>query len=148
MLDATLRTVHLLAAIVWIGGMVFAHACLRPALAVLEPPPQRLLLMRAVLGRFFGIVAVASVAAVGSGVWMGARRDWVLSPSLWLMAAGGVAMLVIYGGLRGVLYPRLAAALDRGATADAAAALAAIRRWVLVNLVIGTVIVVAAGLLR
>lgn len=148
MLDALLRTAHLLAAIVWIGGMVFAHFCLRPSLAVIEPPPQRLALMRAVLGRFFAWVAGAALLAVATGVGMAARRGWALAPSLWLMAAGGLVMLVIFGGIRHARYPRLCAALDRGAPAEAAAQLASIRAWVLVNLVIGTVIVVAAGVWR
>ena len=51
MVYATLKTLHILAIIVWIGGMVFAHFFLRPSLSVLEPP-QRLRLMHAVLGRF------------------------------------------------------------------------------------------------
>ena len=31
--------VHILAAIVWVGGMFFAHQVLRPAAAMLEPGP-------------------------------------------------------------------------------------------------------------
>ena len=41
MLYATLKLVHVLSLIVWIGGMVFAHFFLRPAVQALEPP-QRL----------------------------------------------------------------------------------------------------------
>jgi uncharacterized membrane protein len=36
MLYATLKTVHVLSIIVWIGGMVFSHFFLRPAVAQLE----------------------------------------------------------------------------------------------------------------
>jgi uncharacterized membrane protein len=45
MIYATLKTLHVLSIIVWIGGMVFAHFFLRPAVAQLEPavrPWQRL----------------------------------------------------------------------------------------------------------
>ena len=38
MIYAALKTVHVLAIIVWIGGMVFAHFFLRPAVAQLEAP--------------------------------------------------------------------------------------------------------------
>ena len=38
-----LITLHLLAAVVWVGGMFFAYVVLRPGMAVLEPP-QRLAL--------------------------------------------------------------------------------------------------------
>jgi len=36
MIYATLKTVHVLSIIVWIGGMVFAQFFLRPALAHLK----------------------------------------------------------------------------------------------------------------
>ena len=46
-----LKLAHLLAIIVWVGGMVFAHFFLRPAAQSLEPP-QRLRLMHDVAARF------------------------------------------------------------------------------------------------
>ena len=69
MIDATLKTLHVLSIIVWIGGMVFAHFFLRPAVAQLEPP-VRLRLMHDVLGRFFRAVLAASLLTLASGVWM------------------------------------------------------------------------------
>jgi len=57
MFYATLKTIHLLSVIVWIGGMVFAHFFLRPALTPLAAP-DRVRLMHDVLGRFFGAVLV------------------------------------------------------------------------------------------
>jgi len=60
MIYATLKTVHVLAIVVWIGGMVFAHFFLRPAVATLEAP-VRLRLMHDVLGRFFQAVLVAAL---------------------------------------------------------------------------------------
>jgi len=69
MIYATLKTVHVLSIIVWIGGMVFAHFFLRPAVAQLEAP-VRLRLMHDVLGRFFRAVLVASLLTLASGVWM------------------------------------------------------------------------------
>ena len=44
---------HSLSAVLWVGGMFFAHQVLRPAVAALEPGP-RLTLWSRVLGRFFG----------------------------------------------------------------------------------------------
>jgi uncharacterized membrane protein len=52
MIYATLKTLHVLSIIVWIGGMVFVHFFLRPVVAELEPA-VRLRLMHDVLGRFF-----------------------------------------------------------------------------------------------
>jgi uncharacterized membrane protein len=56
---ALLKSIHLLGIIVWVGGMFFALACLRPAASALEPP-LRVALMRDALGRFLNIVLVAA----------------------------------------------------------------------------------------
>jgi uncharacterized membrane protein len=69
MIYATLKLLHVLAIVVWIGGMVFAHFFLRPAVAQLEPA-VRLRLMHDVLGRFFQAVLAASLLTLVSGVWM------------------------------------------------------------------------------
>ena len=68
MIYATLKTVHVLSIIVWIGGMVFAHFFLRPALAQLEPP-VRLRLMHDVLGRFFRAVLIAALLTLEAGLY-------------------------------------------------------------------------------
>ena len=39
-------TLHLLSAVIWVGGMFFAYMVLRPAAATLLEPPQRLPLRR------------------------------------------------------------------------------------------------------
>ena len=64
MLDAALKTLHVMSVILWIGGMAFAHFFLRPSLGVLEPP-ARLALMTAVLGRFFRAVVVEVTGSFG-----------------------------------------------------------------------------------
>ena len=58
--------IHLAGVVTWVGGMAFAHFCLRPA-ALALPPAQRLGLWGAVLGRFFRIVWVAIAVIVVSG---------------------------------------------------------------------------------
>jgi uncharacterized membrane protein len=148
MIDAALRTVHVLCIVVWIGGMVFAHFFLRPALAPLEPP-QRLRLMHDVLGRFFRAVLAAAVLTLASGLWMldRAAQSAALSggsfrmPLAWtLMAVLGVVMLAIFMHIRFVLYKRLARAVAASDWPAGAAALAGIRRWVAANLGLGVVI--------
>ena len=66
---ALLKTVHVLAVVLWVGGMAFAHFFLRPSLATLEPA-QRLRLMQAVLSRFLAAVLLAVALVLGSGLWM------------------------------------------------------------------------------
>ena len=150
MFYATLKTIHLLSIIVWVGGMVFVQLFLRPALTQLEVP-QRVRLMHDVLGRFFNAVLWAAGLALGTGVWMIGRiaKQTVQAgvkftmPIEWMvMAALGVVMLLIFGHIRFALYKRLSRAVSAAAWPAGGAALASIRTWVTVNLVIGVLIVV------
>src|SRR5690349_24528969 len=78
--SATIATValilHSLSAVVWVGGMFFAHQALRPAAAALDPKP-RLLLWSRVLGRFFA---------------------WVIAAILLLLASGYALVVAVFGG--------------------------------------------------
>ncbi|HET7256537.1 MAG TPA: hypothetical protein VFJ46_22475, partial [Xanthobacteraceae bacterium] len=60
---------HILGAVVWVGGMFAIYVCLRPALGTLEPP-QRLRLMRVTFQNFFPWVWVAILFLLASGYWM------------------------------------------------------------------------------
>ena len=150
MLYATLKTLHVLSLIVWVGGMVFAHFFLRPAVATLEPP-LRLRLMHDVLGRFFKAVLVASLLTLVSGVWMLGRvaKQVVQSggnfqmPLSWtLMTVIGIVMVAVFMHIRFALYPRLGRAVAASDATAGGAAMAQIRRWVLINLGLGVLTVV------
>lgn len=145
MIYALLKTLHVLSIVVWVGGMVFAHFFLRPALAQLEPP-ARLRLMHEVLGRFFKAVLLASVLTLVSGLWMIGRvaKQVVQSggsfemPLAWtVMAVLGVAMVAIFMHIRFALYSRLGRAVAASDWPAGGAALAQLRRWVSVNLALG-----------
>ncbi len=152
MIYATLKTLHVLAIVVWIGGMVFSHFFLRPALAPLDPP-VRLRLMHDVLGRFFRVVLVASLVTLASGIWMLGRvaKQVVQSggrfemPLAWtVMAVLGVAMVAIFMHIRFALYRRLDRAVLASDWAAGGASLAQIRTWVSINLGLGVVVLVVA----
>ena len=64
-----LKALHVLCAVVWVGGMFFAYVVLRPSLAVLEPP-QRLALHGQVFRRFFLVIWHAMPVIVLSGFAM------------------------------------------------------------------------------
>ncbi|MCH8214412.1 MAG: hypothetical protein IIC54_10140, partial [Proteobacteria bacterium] len=68
-ISAFASVLHVLAAIVWVGGMFFAYMVLRPSLGVLEPP-QRPALWNAVFPRFFAWVWVAVIALPVTGYAM------------------------------------------------------------------------------
>ena len=155
MLYALLKTLHLLAALLWVGGMLFVQFFLRPALAVL-PPPERLALMREVLRRFLAAVGLAVLLLLLSGFGMaglaaraaraaGSSFSW---PPGWIvMAALGHVMVAVFGHIRFMLFGRFTKALDAADRAAAAAVLNRIRIEVSVNLVLGLVIVAVAVLL-
>ncbi len=148
MIYATLKTVHVLSIIVWIGGMVFAHFFLRPAVAPLEPP-VRLRLMHDVLGHFFRAVLIASLLTLASGIWMLGRvaRQVVQSggsfdiPLSWtIMATLGVVMVAIFMHIRFALYKRLSRAVAAAEWAAGGTAMAQIRTWVSINLGLGVLV--------
>ncbi len=67
-----------------------------------------------------------------------------MMPSSWtVMATLGTAMFAIYLHIRFALYRRLSASVNAGEWPRAGVALGQIRRWVLVNLALGVVIVLA-----
>ncbi len=149
MLYAALKTAHVLSIIVWIGGMVFAHFFLRPALAPLEPP-VRLRLMHGVLARFFSAITWVSLVALFSGAWMMGRvaKETVQAggtfamPLDWtVMSILGTLMVLIFGHIRFALFGRFNKAVQASDWTAGATALGKIRQWVLVNLALGVAIV-------
>lgn len=149
MLYAVLKTLHLLSIVVWIGGMVFAHFFLRPAIGVLEPA-VRVRLMHAVLGRFFTAVLVTSMLSLVTGLWMIGNVAKQVSqagvsfkmPIEWtIMATLGIVMMLIFGHLRFALYRRLSRAVQAEDWPAGGAVLAKIRLGVVINLYLGVLIV-------
>ncbi len=132
--------VHLLAAAFWVGGMYFAHRCLRPAAELHLPPPLRLVLWRGVLRRFFARVWVAIAALLISGylmvfIYLGGFAEVGLH--VHLMQALGWIMIGLYGHIYFGPYRRLKACLNEQDFAAAAAQQAKIRKVVGINLVLG-----------
>ncbi|CAB3694030.1 CopD family protein [Achromobacter pestifer] len=149
MFYSVLKFIHVIAVILWVGGMLFAHCFLRPAAAQLEPP-VRLKLMASVLGPFLNAVLVAIVVILLTGMSLiGQEASRAVQtggaffmPLGWtLMAAGGVVMMAIFGHIRFALYKRLSAAVAASDWPKGGQAMAGIRRWVGVNLVLGIAIV-------
>jgi uncharacterized membrane protein len=152
MIYTTLKLLHILSIVVWIGGMVFAHFFLRPAAMQLEPP-QRVRLMHAALQRFFAAVLAAVVLVLVSGLWMMGRvaKETVQAglsfnmPLNWtLMTVLGLVMMAIFGHIRFALFKRLSSAVAASDWPAGGAALASIRTWVGINLAIGVIVITIA----
>jgi uncharacterized membrane protein len=142
-----LLLLHLAGVIVWVGGMFFAHFCLRPVAAVQLQPPQRLPLLAAVLGRFFVAVAVAIAAIVGSGFALIAMADLAHLPPHWhLMMFAGLVMTAIFGVIYFRHYPRLKAGIANQEWPSAGKSMNSIRILVATNLTLGAATVLIATL--
>ncbi|WP_042301842.1 CopD family protein [Paraburkholderia kururiensis] len=139
---------HLLAVAVWVGGMVFASFCLRPALEDLSPQ-LRLPLVASVFGRFFNWVAGSVLVILGSGGFLlvkfgGGQASWPMHA----MAGIGVVMMLIFGHIRFAVFPRIQRAVQAQKWPDGARAVAAMRQLVIINIVLGVVTVGMAVLGR
>ena len=145
MLRQLLILLHLLGAFAWIGGMFFAHFCLRPAAAEVLQPPQRLPLLAAALSRFLRYAAIAVVVILASGIVMFAQTGFGQAPVGWhVMFALGMVMAVVFAHIYLVLFPRLRGSCDAAAWPQAAQTLNSIRGLVVLNLALGICTVVAA----
>lgn len=133
--------VHVLAAIVWVGGMAFALQVLRPAAGPLEPP-VRLALWQRSFERFFTWVWAAVILLPLTGLWLifGQYGGFEGLPvHLHLMHGIGWIMVLIFLHLWFAPYRRFKAALAADDLPGAATALDQIRKLVSVNLVIGLI---------
>jgi uncharacterized membrane protein len=140
------RFVHVLGALIWVGGMFFAYTALRPAAAALLEPPQRLPLWQETLRRFFFWVWLSVAALLASGLWMIALLGGFGAAALHvhLMFGLGVVMMLIFGHVYLSPYRRLTRYVEQKDWKAAGAALGQIRKLVALNLVLG-IVTVAVG---
>jgi uncharacterized membrane protein len=149
LLYQSLLFLHLLAAVIWVGGMFFAHFALRPSVAEVLQPPQRIPLMTATLGRFFRVVSLAIVVIVLTGFAMFARAGFASAPIGWhLMLGLGILMAVLFTYIYAVPYQQLRRRSQAGAWPDAASALGIIRHLVAFNLFLGACAIASAAFAR
>lgn len=139
---------HLLGVAVWIGGMVFAHFCLRPALSDLTPQ-LRLPLWESVFARFSNWVGAAVLVILITGGFLlmefgGGHAVWTLHA----MAGLGIVMMLIFGHICFAVFPRVRRAVQAQNWPDGARAVGTVRRLVVINLVLGIVTIGTAVLSR
>jgi len=143
MLIATI--LHLLAAVIWVGGMFFAVYMLRPAAGALEPSVRAPLWART-FGGFFPWVWVAVILLPATGYFMvfsgyGGFED--LPMAYHLMQGIGWLMIALFLHLWFAPYARFRRAVDSGDFPEAGKQLNQIRLIVTTNLYLGLVNVVA-----
>ncbi len=132
---------HIVAAVVWVGGMFFAVYVLRPSAGALEPG-DRLPLWGRVFARFFPWVWASILLLLASGYWMiyigrGGFTD--LPVFIHLMQGIGWLMVLLYLHLWFSPYAQFKAALAHDDNPAAATNLNKIRWIVTVNLALGLI---------
>ena len=145
MIWAIPKAIHLLGAVIWVGGMFFALLVLRPSLTVLEPP-QRLALHEQVFKRFFRIIWHVMPLVLLSGYFMvftlyGGFAG--ASPYIHIMHLTGLIMAGVFVWIYVGPWKRF-----RTEPAGRPAAANSIRKLILANLILGLLTIVAASMIN
>jgi uncharacterized membrane protein len=138
---SVLLALHILCAVVWVGGMLFALLVLRPGLSILAPA-QRLKLHSQVFRRFFRIVwhtmplILLSGYAMLFGLYGGfAGVNW----GVHVMHVLGLIMAAIFVSMVFGSYARFCAE-------PSAASMETIHKMMLVNLILGIITITVAAI--
>jgi uncharacterized membrane protein len=139
MLMKLLYLLHVLATVVWVGGMFFAHFVLRPIAVAQLPPPQRLPFWVGIFGRFFPWVWACIALLVLSGLLMVGQMGGMgaVGVPVHIMSTIGYVMAGIFAYLFFVPYARLKRAVAAQDWPAGGAAQDGIRKLVLTNLTLG-----------
>ena len=143
-MTALMKFLHLAAAIVWLGGMVFMLFSLRPSAAEVLGPPQRLALIAQVLRRFFlgAWLAVAVLLMTGLVMLLGVGMK--NAPVGWhLMLGIGVLMFALYGHLYFGPFRRLKLAVSASDWPEGGRRVGQIAKLATANLVLGALAIAA-----
>jgi len=141
---------HVLAIVIWVGGMFFAYMALPPAAASTLEPPQRLTLWRATFARFFPWVWISIITVLATGYWMifGPFGGMANTPIfVHVMQGLGLVMMLIFMHVFFAPYRKLCRAVGMSDWQEGGKQLAQIRVLVGINTLLGiiTIVVATAG---
>ncbi len=141
-------TLHVLAAVVWVGGMFFAYLILRPALGTIDTD-SRLNIWVSTLKRFFPWVWVCIITLLATGFLMISLLGGfsAIGWHVYIMMATGIFMMVIFKFIYAAPFKHLCRGVEEQKPEVAGYALGTIRQLVAVNLVLGLVTILVAILL-
>ena len=140
---------HVIAVVIWVGGMFFAYMVLRPIAASQLEPPQRLRLWAGVFGLFFPWVWISIVVILATGFWLiygafGGMRG--VGGHVHFMLMLGIIMMFVFLHIFFAPYRRLKRAVADEDWQQGAKSLGQIRMLVGINTLIGvTTIAIASG---
>lgn len=151
------KLLHLIAGIVWMGGMTFMLFALRPAAIAAMDAQPRALLMGEVWKRFFALVLAAIVLlfTTGTNLYTQTFRATRLAtgdggvPLGWnIMLVLGVVMMLIFGHIYFAGFKKYKRAVAAGDWPLAAKAAGLIHTMTLINFSLGWLAIVAVRLVR
>lgn len=145
---AAVYAVHLLAALIWVGGMFFAWMILRPAAVTALDAPARLTLWVEVFRRFFLWVWIAVLVLPITGVGLMHLRfsGFETAPRyVHVMIGLYIAMLALFIRVQALQLPALRKAIAAQDWPAGGAVLGRIRRLVGINLLLGLALVAIAA---
>jgi uncharacterized membrane protein len=146
---ALVYALHLLAAVVWVGGMFFAWMVLRPAAVSALEAPARLKLWLAVFPRFFYWVwaAVLLLPITGAGILHLSFKTFAGAPRyVHIMMGLYLAMLALFLRIQLLLLPELRRAVTAEDWPSGGNVLGRIRRLVGFNLLLGLAVIAIAAI--
>ncbi len=140
-------SLHVLAAVIWVGGMFFAYMALRPVAANLLEPAVRLALWSRTLNRFFVWVWLAVIIIPVTGYWMIFSAFNGFAGVAWyvhIMQALGIIMILIFLHVFFASFKKLRRAVNEENYQEGGKSLAQIRKLVGLNLLIGLITIFTA----
>ena len=146
MMTGLLKVIHLLAAVLWIGGVFYAYAILRPSVGYLSGP-DRVTLWDRVFTRFFRWVwvLIAALLISGYGMLFTAFGGFASAGYLHAMQLFGWLTIIAFAVLAFGPYRRLHAAVAAEDWPRAGEMIPRIRRLVHIILWLGVVSIVVGG---
>lgn len=141
-------TLHLLSAVIWVGGMFFAYMALRPVAAQLLEAPLRLRLWSNVFQRFFPWVWASVIILLASGLWMIIKELGGMAAVgmyIHIMLSLGLVMMLLFMHLFFSPYKKLQRAIITNEWEAGGKALNQIRQLIAINLSLGLIVVIVAS---
>lgn len=141
-------TLHILSAVFWVGGMLFAHMFLRPVAAAQLEPPVRLTLWVGVFNRFFPIVWLSVLFLPTTGymmmfdIWGSMAHTPIY---VHIMNGLGIVMILIYMHVYFAPFKRLKEAVVKQDWPEGGRNLNIIRQMVGINMTIGVIVIAVAS---
>lgn len=136
---------HVLSAVIWVGGMFFAYMAMRPAVIEVVEAGQRGSLWYQTLTRFFRWVWLAIALLLITGYWMIFKGFGGMAGAGWhihLMQMAGLIMMAIFFHLYFAPFRRLKQAVAASNAQEGGHQVGKIRHLVGINLILGLIVVV------